>query len=137
MAAKTVTKPINVNHDIGMPDGAVAIWGLSAVVTTTTAVAVITNATASTRLYITQIVVTNLTAAELPVILIADDNATPNNMLYLAPGDLSVTHNGSTIIYTPKHPIKLTNAAEGITAEATAATTGDCHVFAQGFLLLE
>jgi hypothetical protein len=122
----------------GYPMDATPIWGVTAsLISSTTVVTIIANATAGRRLYITQIVVTNITDAELPTIVIADNNASPNNIIYLEPGG-SVATGGpsSTIIWTPRDPVKLRNAGEGITGAATASF-GDCHVFAQGFTIDE
>lgn len=122
----------------GIPEGATPVWGCSAVVTTTTAVTVITDPAAGLRLYLTQIVATNITAAEMVTILIADSNGTPNKIVYLNPGDNAANGQApGTIIWTPANPVKMVNTAEGITAEGVQATTGDTYVFAQGFTIDE
>lgn len=102
---------------------------LSAVITTTTAVA-IKAGTASKRLFIGGLRAVNKTTAEFPVILVASDNGTPVEHAYLVPGDIDQL-GGDTQVFDP--PITVASG-DGITGEATAATTGDTYVQAWGWL---
>ena len=122
----------------GIPEGATPVWGVNATaITTTTAVSIIADPAASIRLYITGLIITNVTAAELPTILIADTEGTPNKMLYVNTADLSVTSGsgGTRVIKLPQH-MKVAATATGITGEALSAV-GDTWVTAFGYTISE
>jgi len=122
----------------GIPEGATPVWGVNATaITTTSAVAIIADPAASVRLYITGLVITNVTAAELPTILIADTEDTPNKMLYVNTSDQSVTSgSGGTVVIKLPQPMKVAATATGITGEALS-TVGDVWVTAFGYTISE
>ena len=111
-----------------VPDSEIeAIHGASAVVTTTTAVAIIADAAVEDNetLYITQLALANHTASEDVEIVLKDTAGSPvTHGVFIAEANKNIVVN-----FNPA--LKITKG-EGITAEGGTATTGDTFVTANG-----
>ena len=104
----------------------------SAVVTTNTAVDILSNV-AGKRYFISKLVAVNVTTGQYVTLKIATDNATPVTVCYLQPGNPTAADDigSAEIEFKPFYEVP---AGETITAEGTAATTGDSYVTAMGYV---
>lgn len=117
----------------GYPKGATVVQGVSAVITTSTAVEIIAAPGAGISIYVTKLHVCNKTAAETPVLTIQDSTGSAIVFLYVAVGDPAVAGGGEKTYDFGKAGLKIT-ANKALEAEATT-TTGDCYVTAFGYTL--
>jgi len=104
----------------------------SAVVTTTTAVA-IKAGTSGKRLFITKISAVNKTTGEYPSLVVKTDNASPVTLGHIAPGAPTATAMKARdeLVFDPPYEVP---AGEGITAETNVVTVGDSYVTAMGYI---
>jgi hypothetical protein len=111
-----------------LPVDAVPVAGQSAVITSTTPVAVLAGVTGKC-LFLTQLIIHNITIAEDPLLLIASDAAAPVGIVSCLPS--TAGGNGGNVQFDFDPPWKVA-VDDGITGESDAAT-GDTYVTANGW----
>lgn len=116
----------------GVPDDAVPAKGFNSTEIDGTTVRSILAAPGSGQsYYLTEIVVTNRTASEAPVITVQDDTGTPVPLITVSPGAPG-TAPGGTIIHKFEPPLKVGDN-KAVNGKAASAV-GDTTVFVNGFV---
>jgi len=113
----------------GLPADAVPFAAQSAVITSTTPV-VIKAGVALKSLYISKLIIHNITIAEDPILLITSDASSPVPLVSCLPS--TAGGNGGNVMFDFDPPAQIA-LTEGITGESDAST-GDTYVTAVGWV---
>lgn len=116
-----------------IPDGGTFVQGVSAVITTTTAVEVIAAPAASNHLVIQRVYALNFTAAEIAALMLID--ATPTDLACLFVGDPAIAGQGVGLIEFPGGLVCA--SAKAFQAKGLIAAKGDIHVYAEGYSIAD
>ena len=115
---------------LGLPPDAEAVWGKTAAeITTNTAVAVLAPSATNKALFISKVIANNKTIAEDAIITLQDNTGTP---IVIARAMVSTAGgNGGNweVNFNPPVQLAVGKSLMGI----APATTGDTHIFAQGW----
>ena len=116
-----------------VPTGGTYAQGVSAVITTTTAVEVIAAPAAGNHLVIQRVFALNFTAAEIGALMLID--ATPTDLALLFLGDPAIADQGRGSIMFPAGLVCA--SAKAFEAKGLIAAKGDMHVYADGYTIAD
>lgn len=116
-----------------VPAGGTYVQGVSAVITTTTAVEVIAAPAAGIHLVIQRVYALNFTVAEVVSLMLID--ATPTDLSCLFVGDPAVSGQGAGLIEFIGGLVCA--SAKAFQAKGLIALKGDTHVYAEGYTIAD
>lgn len=116
-----------------VPSGGTFVQGVSAVITTTTAVDILAAPAAGNHLVITRVLAINITGTEIGALMLLD--STPADLCPIFTGDPAVAQQGFAEVEFPMGLICA--SAKKLQAKAMLATTGDQHVYAEGYWIAD